>query len=329
MTSWRFTDQTCWIVGAGASFDCIQPGDFCVPLTKDLLKGRHPFSAGPRFMDELTTLLSSNPRIVDTLRAFDINDPLGCQIELTIEGFRRLASEVTDDGVVAARCLAQLTRRIAEEITFAQGNGLGLGDQYRAFNYFWLRAMCDRFPKWSVISLNYDSLLDWAFAQVPGEVQIQYANWNRLITALLSMEAMPETSDGIYLKLHGSLHLFSCHNRVCPNYRRPWCKGKYPSNVMLFQLVIDEKCPKCGLEMHPLILPPGRNKTKEEGAYHDCVYAKAEAVLFGSNTWLLLGYSMPTYDIDLAAILKRAVEAGHKPVEVCVIDPAANPSLAT
>jgi hypothetical protein len=185
--------------------------------------------------------------------------------------------------------------------------------------------MCDRFPKWSVLTLNYDSLLDWAFAQAPGKIQVQCANWKPLITAQLSKDAIPEMNDGVYLKLHGSLNLLSYHNRFCSisNYRRPWCPGRFPADVMLFQLIIDEKCPECSLEMHPLILPPGRNKTKEEGAYHDCVYTKAEEILCASNTWLFLGYSMPTYDIDLAAILKRAIEAGLRPEEVCVIDPSA------
>ena len=57
-----------------------------------------------------------------------------------------------------------------------------------------------------------------------------------------------------------------------------------------------------------MVLPPGENKSREEGAFHDLVYGEAQRILGRSDTWLIVGYSFPEYDRDVSDLLRAAIQ---------------------
>ena len=59
-------------------------------------------------------------------------------------------------------------------------------------------------------------------------------------------------------------------------------------------------CPSCGEAAEELILPPGKNKTQAEGLYQDMAYGISERLLGRADIWIILGYSCPDYDEDVA-----------------------------
>lgn len=117
-----------------------------------------------------------------------------------------------------------------------------------------------------------------------------------------------ENTQGIYIKLHGSVGLYSCHNPKCEIYRLPTNRNVFlEKNTTLMLNYIRPKCSRCGLTCEELILPPGRNKIPEEHDYHKQVYGWAEKALTNSEAWMLLGYSFPNYDKDVSNIMERAL----------------------
>jgi hypothetical protein len=68
------------------------------------------------------------------------------------------------------------------------------------------------------------------------------------------------------------------------------------------------KCPSCKKLATPVVLPPGENKSREEGAFHDLVYSEAQRILGRSDTWLIVGYSFPEYDRDVSDLLRAAIQ---------------------
>src|SRR5262249_11055876 len=146
---------------------------------------------------------------------------LKASLENTIDALRGLCGsnqeEVADR---ASECLRGLIDHISAELTWAQTEALmdegGNMGEFHASNYLWLAKSCCSIPKWSVITLNYDEILDWSFrgfrqfriAETP-----QYDAWEHGIQMAFArqMPVVPDT--GVYVKAHGSLSLDSCQNR--------------------------------------------------------------------------------------------------------------------
>ena len=68
-------------------------------------------------------------------------------------------------------------------------------------------------------------------------------------------------------------------------------------------------CATCGKRALELILPPGRNKTREEGMYFESAAGLTRLALARFDLWILLGYSVPDYDQDMITLLRHVLQA--------------------
>jgi len=181
------------------------------------------------------------------------------------------------------------------------------------------------FPDWSILTLNYDELLDLGFRMVLGfqPSPVQYIAWRSLTDDFIAERRSSLTiPSGIYLKLHGSLDIYECQNRICGTARRLY--RACPDDGILSVRLQDERprCPACGVEGAEFIVPPGRNKTQNERAFDSLVFQLAEQALRTADRWLLLGYSFPDYDHDTIGLLTRALPS-DRPLRIDVINPDA------
>jgi hypothetical protein len=338
----QITANTCWVLGAGASYDPITVGRACVPLTANLLskddaKGidrqlesvarqavRAPSGRPPSLLERLITRQLQPPKtaaapgsvtghleeVIDWLRGVCVDERPSVRSE-------------------AQRCFGTLIACVVNSIRTAQieatlADGGARGFIFCAENYLWMASRCADYPEWSVVTLNYDCVLDRAFEElearsetfraVNAPVPQQHARWRVTVREHFENGAITPQAHGVYAKLHGSLDLYSCHNSDCDVYRRPFSWRNDPLSVGFVENTgdpINPACRVCGRPTVELILPPGHNKVAPEDDYHRLVYGLAELALERADTWLVLGYSCPEYDKDVARILQRAFQ--HRP----------------
>jgi hypothetical protein len=273
----------------------------------------------------------------EVLSASTVEEALTGRLEHTIAEIRDLvAANPAGD---ASKTLREIIRVVAYSVSIGQINAQYANDrsEFQAMNYLWLAINCLRQPDWSVITLNYDLVLDWAFQHVnlmaqndPDQVTgvMQFLRWRQLQQYLCA--AGPELQadrKGIYLKLHGDLDLYSCHNTQCDLYRRPCLPEKeerFPP--YFFGPRKQESCRFCSETLVPLLVPPGKNKTSGEDSFLSAVYSLAQETLASADTWVVLGYSCPEYDYDVTDLMRSALlerDRGHIPV-IVVISPEAS-----
>ncbi len=312
----QLASDTCWILGAGASYDCIGPGRSCTPLTNQLLSWDDFDESFRRDLGKVLTQRGSTIYLENSITS---------RLEQTIDSCR---ASKTDRG---AHCLEVLTRKIGENLrdeqvvaTLARGESIGY--RYCAENYLWLASETSHNPRQSVLTLNYDTVLDHGYDQLrnatPGPKL--YFAWQELLKSHQEGLRSPARSNGIYLKLHGSLDLISCHNLSCRLYRTPRFQV-FRAGEFIFEKLRrrDDICEECGKPVADLILPPGKNKTLEEDAFHRRVYAEARKAL-QARTWVVIGYSFPEYDQDLRALMQEAIRSSKDPKLMIVVSPDAN-----
>lgn len=97
-------------------------------------------------------------------------------LESTFDEIRGLSIHRNDKiAKEASTCLIELIRQIGWSIRNAQNRLWMLYEDidmflYNAINYIWLISSCSFLPHWSVITLNYDEVLDNGFQT--------FLNWN-------------------------------------------------------------------------------------------------------------------------------------------------------
>jgi hypothetical protein len=271
------------------------------------------------------------------------DDLFGKNIEHIIDWVRGLCNDSRRNvSEAASMCLKVLVQSIAERVRWGSleaqlYSGGKSGFDLSAENYLWLASTCCYFPDMSILNLNYDSILEWAFERIslaPPFSQ-QRSNWQSFPK---NPDASPQ-SGGVYLKLHGSLDLHDCLNPNCKSFRNPIYSGLNYSTGTIRGCgvplpVPDEdgvcegpECRVCHQPMSPLILPPGKNKTRAEGMFHGYLYRLAERALEKANAWIIIGYSCPTYDADIADMLRNSIktrpEYPSEPRSIWMISPDA------
>jgi hypothetical protein len=332
------TDNVCWILGAGASFGCIDSRD-CCPLTRDLID--------PTKLDEKLSARIAELINRDLISAENTGEALGPSLENTVDELRGLCvSEQNEIAEVASECLRGMIDHISAELTWAQTETLmdecGNMGEFHADNYLWLAKSCCSNPKWSVITLNYDDILDWSFRgfrQFGIAETSQYDFWEHGIQRIFERQTPSVPGAGVYIKAHGSLSLRSCQNRSCEFYRTPISRVRSSADLGIenpapWQFTVPDGpkdlCEHCREDLFDLILPPGRNKTREEGRFYDFTHHVMAVALDRAEVWLLLGYSLPDYDVDMWELLKeslarRKLRSDIPPPKILVVDPNAFP----
>jgi hypothetical protein len=313
--------DTCWVFGAGASYDCRSDGTPCVPLMRGLLTVEHLLPpTGEALVNSLEQLRSQH-----LLHYVTLEQALKEELEQLVDQLRAIALHERESvAELGNASLRHLLNNIAGNIAASQAKGLvGVNLEYFAWNYFFIGILASHNPQMSVLTLNWDMLLDWGlrYFRMNGyrPWPVQYDNWRWVLAEYLEGGEY-EPKDGVYMKLHGSLLLYACLNRQCAKYRVP---GRYEDKEGEYSMHIrpdkDRTCRACGEVMTELLLPPGENKTEDEGRFLKTVYLHAEHALARSQHWVVVGYSAPDYDADIASLMMRAISRKTKPSELNVV----------
>jgi hypothetical protein len=177
----------------------------------------------------------------------------------------------------------------------------------------------------SFISLNYDLILDSVLAECVEEKIIKDYFYGLPFEDL--RDKKPCRKRGVLLlKPHGSLNLSYCSH--------PHKLGFYYSEDNIFTAITNKrvKCPECGKQPKPLIIPPLYNKgnyIKTTGdqakdkrytvsfrsspeTYRKSIDNEILTILTDVDEIIIIGYSMPAYDIDFKSLLMKGLMKNKK-----------------
>lgn len=166
----------------------------------------------------------------------------------------------------------------------------------------------DEFP--TVISLNYDLIVDNAITNL-GKVRSRRRNVLHMPdygTPVTPSRERESVSFGRLLKIHGSLHWMYCPScsQLQVNIARTrnyFVKGIWNRNA---------HCPKCGSDLRAVMITPTHLKDYRN-PHIARVWYEAEQALRNAGRVIVIGYSMPDDDIEVAYLLKRGLE--HLPAK--------------
>ncbi|MCJ7570332.1 MAG: hypothetical protein MUO82_00420 [Candidatus Thermoplasmatota archaeon] len=358
LKSGLLTNTTCWILGAGASYDCGGGDSFAIPLTNDLVIDKDNLTqkvielvdTGKLRLnaDELAGISNfrslPSPHVIEGIRYLmaqgllkseSIKQALGSNLEITLQMIRDLTIHKNPSiANIAVECFQDIVRCIATTISWAQMQSLSFMDQtgrvslsYQANNYIWLSTMACHFPNWSILTLNYDELLDLGFRILlrMNPPPVQYIAWKSICDNFIyanSNHLKIEFDHGVYLKLHGTLDIYECRNPDCGTSRRLYRSNSDDAIISVWLQDKRPPCPDCGMEGGEFIVPPGRNKSLNERAFDSIVVEHAYTALRQADQLILIGYSFPEYDFDIVELLKRAL-IGKDNIKIDVITPDA------
>ncbi len=165
-----------------------------------------------------------------------------------------------------------------------------------------VRARLSRPHRFAVLSLNYDTLLDRAFAAtgVPVDYGLEEAGADRGGSgdASTAAESRPRP---LLAKLHGSLGWTRCtacdRIAVAPQttaHRLPGGSG--------------QTCGRCGSDrLHGLIIPPTWLKSYAGPAGLQRVWDRALAAVQQAERLVFVGYSMPQADLPIYHLIRRGL----------------------
>lgn len=182
----------------------------------------------------------------------------------------------------------------------------------------------------SFISLNYDTIIDDILLKCEEEKIIDGYSYGIYPKNINGKTENVRDGKIFLLKPHGSLNLFFCPHK----HRQSVEPGFYFSeDIKIFVDIINRKfkCPRCADIPMPLIIPPLYNKSifiKDSaergqprggfwprdhlGSYRFRIDRKISNVLQLADEIVIIGYSMPSYDIDFKAILMSSLMENQK-----------------
>lgn len=342
-------NKTCLIVGAGASFDCFGDGRPGVPLTRDLLTGRAPFNLQEEFLQSIRSRVGRLTSMEDFPFKDDPEEAIGRGIERTIAFL--LSKSRNSNPSIRAECLDLLrdvTRGVRNAITNSQlmqcmdGDNFGTKVYKPPTNYGWIVAACSVGRQISVITLNYDCILDATFryARRCWRDPQQYMGWIDFLKkfckpegskATFSSNATPYSppDHGMYVKLHGSLFIYSCVNEDCSECGAPVLHGEFQSDLpdgieLGFSNDPQHTCVECQKPLYDLIIPPGENKSAGGGEFQRALHNSAVESVKRCESIVIIGYSFPEYDRDVINVIVQGClqskEKGKKEVYIVAPD---------
>ena len=156
----------------------------------------------------------------------------------------------------------------------------------------------------TVISLNYDLLVDNAISKLGSERSTNSGVLNvpDYGTEVAHSRGRPSAPFGRLLKIHGSLHWLFCPgcSRLRVNIARTknyFVKGIWDPG---------RPCENCGSKLHPVMITPTHLKDYRN-PHVTRVWYEAEQALRSADRVIIIGYSLPEDDVEVAYLLKRGL----------------------
>lgn len=165
----------------------------------------------------------------------------------------------------------------------------------------------------SIVTLNYDTLLEEAFEQHLREddkVKVLHHYIGPpapgFLAGLPLFKRFTLDARGVFAKLHGSVDWHTCSNPQCPNYRfieRP-LRGEVED-----VFAVDEiRCDLCASTPNPVIIPPIASKQFDRFPKLRLMWLQAYRALCSAQRWVFVGVSFAPTDFHLAGLLRAASE---------------------
>jgi hypothetical protein len=167
-------------------------------------------------------------------------------------------------------------------------------------------------PQATVISLNYDIILDMAMFELsdqrkPGSMPSYGCD--------IRTQAYQNCKDrwGSLFKIHGSLNWLYCSQ--CHHLDIGWSsKRGAPSRVGPTFFSLDDQyaqrlqCPECTTRLRPILITPTYRKDYRN-PHVARIWYEAERALQRANRVIFVGYSLPDDDVEVIYLLKRGLGA--------------------
>lgn len=173
----------------------------------------------------------------------------------------------------------------------------------------------------TVVSLNYDLLIDYALMRASGGASIPDYGCD---VATPVYRENPHC--GTLLKIHGSLNWLYCP--ACQQLEVRRTGSGAGLQTPLRPLATEEPCPgllagkPCGTKMRRVLITPSHSKDYRN-PHIASVWRRAEDALRGADEAFLIGYSLPWDDVEVIYLLKRGL-AHLEPEKITVIEQASD-----
>ena len=213
----------------------------------------------------------------------------------------------------------------------------------RYYNLFW-KSLFDNSPNSSIITLNYDTLLEQSFDFLYKKIGYidycipfmnyekdprlsQYNFWINPREPFFVEESENPVPFKV-IKLHGSLNWKYCN---CCNQTllTPWdrkidlTKGKFLGYTYPEKHEYEFICPLDQTEFQTLIMPPSYLKSLHHSIITQLLNETARELRIAKKV-VFIGYSLSNADIHIKALLKKNI---HPDMEIIVINPKKKDSL--
>lgn len=168
-------------------------------------------------------------------------------------------------------------------------------------------------PEDSIISFNWDTIVDHTIKYCKSPMFANYAElMNTSRPRVINYAKKP-----VLLKLHGSLNWYVCENRGCELCGRVRIAIRSDKLLRFFER---GKCPSCGKEAEPFIVPPTTQKFISRDSILNKLWLIALEKLSLCKRLIFIGYSFPKSDF-YSEWLFRHVHLLENVPEIIVVNP--------
>ncbi len=293
------TANTVFVLGAGFSY-AVSPA---MPLTRELTK--HPFVADVLRHEDFLRMLPQT----SSLTFEQILDHVAVHAP-----WRSDADRHRSDALYVELASA-VTRAITEREEEARCSPLS--DELKKIVKLWDH------EKSSVISLNYDLLVEAAYAQYLADLDegSNLSSQDLYPVDLLPVNALGGATWGRkkrksfkLMKLHGS------RNFVSQRSSFGWAETTYlGASPAKWESASESPAAFDDSWLRPIIVPPTTLKSNfHKNVVIDRMWVKAGEVLRKADQVVIIGYSLPAGDLSVISMLREAVPPS---VTICVVNP--------
>lgn len=296
--------KTTFIFGAGASAG----SDFKLPCMKGFFKRE--------FLDKYDNLKRFINDYFSNVPYENLNlEEVITNLELSCDQFGEFGG-ITDNFLLQAKY--ELSNFIYNQLNYLPNEG-------RKFCNKHVELLRKINPTDTLISLNYDLILEYSLIEAQGEhgpsmedlkiyrlgkvlqpFQFRFHNISPLSAELMMGE-------GHFLKLHGSLNWFYCPQEGCMN-------NKYFSHTNdineIREVPINALCNACGKGLQRVIVPPTMNKVFKQFPKMGLLWSIAHREIMFSQRIIMIGISLAESDYYFRWLLKSATSKTNPEVIV-------------
>lgn len=171
-------------------------------------------------------------------------------------------------------------------------------------------------PEATVISLNYDMILDMAMFDLCDQRKPRSMPSYGCDIQTEAYRLCPDRWGSIY-KIHGSVNWMYCSR--CHHLKIGWSSQRsVPSRIASFFYAPNESlddqyaqkvfCPDCGTKLRPILITPTHRKDYRN-PHVARIWYEAERALQRASRVFFVGYSLPDDDVEVIYLLKRGLGA--------------------